>query len=146
MSLDANQITENQKIDKMDSPLDYLSINYDVYCNSIYSLSISQPTRYYELRNKLLTKLNEELLEKTHNIIFNILRYGIIGVGNENNYTNGIKPNYPAEMCNKISMDVAKAYQTEVKKIIRILLPPDNESLAKSSLNSKVVAESIDRA
>ena len=77
MSLDANQITENQKIDKMDSPLDYLSINYDVYCNSIYSLSISQPTRYYELRNKLLTKLNEELLEKTHNIIFNILRYEI---------------------------------------------------------------------
>ena len=69
MSLDANQILENQKNDKMDSPLDFLSINYDVYCNSIYSLSISQPTKYYEMRNKLLTKLNEELLEKTHHVI-----------------------------------------------------------------------------
>ena len=146
MSLDANQILENQKNDKMDSPLDYLSINYDVYCNSIYSLSISQPTKYYEMRNKLLTKLNEELLEKTHHVIFNVLRYGVIGSEGLNNYTDGLKPNVPAEICNKISMDVAKAYQVEVKKIIKMLLPPDNESLAKSSLNSKVIAESIDRA
>ena len=146
MSLDANQILENQKADKMDSPLDYLSINYDVYCNSMYSLSISQPTKYYEMRNKLLTKLNEELLEKIHHVIFNVLRYGIIGVGNGSNYTNNLRPNVPAEVCNKISMDIAKAYQVEVKKIIKMLLPPDNESLGKSSLNSKVVAESIDRA
>ena len=146
MSLDANQILENQKNDKMDSPLDFLSINYNVYCNSIYSLSISQPTKYYEIRNKLLTKLNEELLEKTHHVIFNVLRYGVIGVGNDSNYTNDLRPNVPAEICNKISMDVAKAYQVEVQKIIKMLLPPDNESLAKSSLNSKLIAESIDRA
>ena len=146
MSLDANQILENQKADKMDSPLDFLSINYDVYCNSIYSLSISQPTKYYEIRNKLLTRLNEELLEKTHHVIFNVLRYGVIGEGANSNYTNDIRPNVPAEICNKISMDVAKAYQVEVKKIIKMLLPADFESIAKSSLNSKVVAESIDRA
>ena len=55
-------------------------------------------------------------------------------------------PNFPVELCNKLSMDIAKAYSLEVKKIVKILLPPDNESLAKSSLSTKTLANSIDRA
>ena len=102
MSLDANELKTQQQLNKMDSPLDYLSIYYDVYCNPIYSLSISQPTLNYELRNILLTKLNEELLEKTHTVIFNVLRYGVIGIGADDNYTNKQRPNYPSELCNKI--------------------------------------------
>ena len=39
-------------------------------------------------------------------------------------------------------MDASKAYKAEVTKIIKILLPPDNESLARS-LNSKTTAESM---
>ena len=133
---------ELRKEDKMDSPTDYLGISYQLYCNEIYSLSISQPTQYYTLRNNLLKQLNEVLLTNTHNIIFDILRYGQIG---KVSFTHNIKPNYPAELCNKISMDIAKAYQIEVLKIIRILLPPDNDSLAKSSMSTKTLANSIDR-
>ena len=36
MSLDANELKTQQQLNKMDSPLDYLSIYYDVYCNTIY--------------------------------------------------------------------------------------------------------------
>ena len=131
-----------RKEDKMDSPTDYLGISYQLYCNEIYSLSISQPTKYYTLRNNLLKNLNEVLLTNTHNVIFDILRYGKIG---EDSFTNGINPSYPAELCNKISMDISKAYQIEVQKIIRILLPPDSDSLAKSSMSTKTLANSIDR-
>ena len=35
MSLDDNGLLKQQKIDKMDSPLDYLAINYETYCNEI---------------------------------------------------------------------------------------------------------------
>ena len=144
MSYNADDLKIEQAKDKMDSPIDYLGINYENYCNNIYSLSLSQPTTYYTMRNKLLKDLNTELLEKTHSIIFNILRYGQLVAGGDN-YTNNLKPNYPSELCNQISMSIAKSYQVEVKKIIKILLPPDYESLAKSSLSSKTLAESIDR-
>ena len=144
MSYNADDLKIEQAKDKMDSPIDYLGINYENYCNNIYSLSLSQPTTYYAMRNKLLKDLNTELLEKTHSVIFNILRYGQL-TANGDNYTDSLKPNYPSELCNQISMSIAKSYQVEVKKIIKILLPPDYESLAKSSLSSKTLAESIDR-
>ena len=144
MSYNADDLKIEQAKDKMDSPIDYLGINYENYCNNIYSLSLSQPTTYYTMRNKLLKDLNTELLEKTHSVIFNILRYGQL-TANGDNYTDSLKPNYPSELCNQISMSIAKSYQVEVKKIIKILLPPDYESLAKSSLSSKTLAESIDR-
>ena len=76
MSLDADNLKLEQLKDKMDSPIDYLGINYESYCNSIYSLSLSQPTEYYAMRNLLLKDLNTELLENTHATVFNILRYG----------------------------------------------------------------------
>ena len=144
MSYNADDLKTEQTKDKMDSPIDYLGINYENYVNSIYSLSLSQPTAYYAMRNLLLKDLNTELLEKTHSIIFNILRYGQL-TANGINYTNGQKPNYPSELCNQISMSIAKSYKIEVKKIIQILLPPDFESMAKSSLSSKTLAKSIDR-
>ena len=144
MSLDSDNLKIEQLKDKMDSPIDYLGINYESYCNSIYSLSLSQPTEYYAMRNLLLKDLNTELLENTHATVFNILRYGQLKADGVN-YTNKLKPNYPAELCNQISMSIAESYQVEVKKIIQILLPPDYESLAKSSMSSKTLAQSIDR-
>ena len=144
MSYNADDLKTEQTKDRMDNPIDYLGLKYENYVNIIYSLSLSQPTAYYSMRNLLLKDLNTELLEKTHSIIFNILRYGQL-TANGINYTNGQKPNYPSELCNQISMSIAKSYQIEVKKIIRILLPPDFESMAKSSLSSKTLAESIDR-
>ena len=41
-TLTKDQITQNHLNDKMDNPLDYLSVNYELYCNHIYSMSTSQ--------------------------------------------------------------------------------------------------------
>ena len=141
LNITDDQLKLFRKEDGMDKPEDYLGVSYELYCNEIYSLSISQPTEYYKMRNELLTELNKKLLTDTHNTIFDILRYGRIDGKLMTKHT----PNYPVEICNKISMDIAKAYQNEVKKIIKILLPPDNESLAKSSMSTKILANSIDR-
>ena len=141
-ALTKDQITQNHFNDKMDNPLDYLSVNYELYCNHIYSMSISQPTEYYKMRAVLLEALNKELLTHTHTIVFDLLRYGQIGT---EKYTSTFSPQYPTELCNQISMSIAKSYQLEVKKIVKILLPPDFESLARSSLSTKTLANTIDR-
>ena len=136
------QITQKHLDDKMDNPLDYLSVNYELYCNHIYSMSISQPSEYYSMRATLLEALNTELLTHTHSVVFNLLRYGQIG---EKKYTSTFSPQYPTELCNQISISIAKSYQLEVKKIIKILLPPDFDSLPRSSISTKTLANSIDR-
>ena len=51
MSYNEVNLKIEQAKDKMYSPIDYLGINYENYCNSIYSLSLSQPTAYYAMRN-----------------------------------------------------------------------------------------------
>ena len=142
-TLTKNDLDKAHIDDKMDNPLDYLSVNYELYCNHIYSMSISQPSEYYSMRATVLEALNKELLTHTHTIVFDLLRYGQIGT---TKYTRTFSPQYPTELCNQISMNIAKSYQIEVKKIIKILLPPDFDSLAKSSMSTKTLANSIDRA
>ena len=126
--------------DKLDDPLDYLSFNYQVYCNNIYSISITEPSKYYMLRNNLSLALNTNILQGIYSTIFHLLRYGQIGT---NMYTEGHKPGYPCEKVNKICMDISVLIKQELDKITALLLPPDNNNLANSSL-SKHLASLID--
>ena len=57
MSYNAPDLLIQQQKDKIDSHLDYLGLKYDSCCNEIYSMSISQPTKFYEIRNKVLKDL-----------------------------------------------------------------------------------------
>ena len=140
-ALTPDQIKESRIIDKLDSPLDYLSINYEMYVNKIFSLSITEPSKYYQLRNKLTSDLNVKILEYVHNILFDLLRYGQIGGVS---YTEGHMVGYPCEKVNKIAMDISVLFKGEIDKVICLLLPPDNQKLANTSLRSKHLSTMID--
>ena len=124
-----DEIKVSRVIDKLDSPLDYLSINYEMYVNKIFSLSITEPSKYYQLRNKLTGDLNVKILEYVHNILFDLLRYGQIA---GESYTEGHMVGYPSEKVNKIAMDISVLFKGELDKVICLLLPPDNQKLANS--------------
>ena len=135
------QIENSRLNDKLDDPLDYLSVNYQAYTNKIYSLSITEPSKYYTLRNNLTLALNTEILQDIHGTIFDLLRYGQI---KQVMYTDGYKPSYPCEKVNKICMDISVLIKQELDKITALLLPPDNTNLANSSLRSKHLSSLID--
>ena len=139
--LTENEIQQSRLADKLDDPLDYLSLNYQAYCNKIYSLSITEPSKYYTLRNTLSLALNTTVLQSLHNTIFDLLRYGQIG---EIMYTDGYKPSLSCERVNKICMDISVLIKQELDKITSLLLPPDNTNLANSSLRSKNLSSMID--
>ena len=140
-ALTLNQINENRLKDRLDDPLDYLSINYQAYCNKIYSLSITEPTKYYKLRNDLTLALNTEILQNIHSTIFDLLRYGQIKTIS---FTDKYQPLFPCEKVNKICMDISVLIKQELDKITSLLLPPDNNNLANSSLRSKHLSSLID--
>ena len=135
------EIKKSRLEDKLDDPLDYLSVNYQAYTNKIYSLSITEPSKYYTLRNVLSIALNTEILQNLHSTIFDLLRYGQIGTVM---FTDGYKPSYPCEKVNKICMDISVLIKQELDKITALLLPPDNTNLANSSLRSKHLSSLID--
>ena len=135
------EIKKSRLEDKLDDPLDYLSVNYQAYTNKIYSLSITEPSKYYTLRNNLTLALNTEILQDIHGTIFDLLRYGQI---KQVMYTDGYKPSYPCEKVNKICMDISVLIKQELDKITALLLPPDNTNLANSSLRSKHLSSLID--
>ena len=135
------EIKKSRLEDKLDDPLDYLSVNYQAYTNKIYSLSITEPSKYYTLRNNLTLALNTEILQDIHGTILDLLRYGQI---KHVMYTDGYKPSYPCEKVNKICMDISVLIKQELDKITALLLPPDNTNLANSSLRSKHLSSLID--
>ena len=140
-SLTEEQIIKSRLEDKLDDPLDYLSVNYQAYCNKIYSISITEPTKYYKLRNDLTLALNTEILQNIHSTIFDLLRYGQIKTIS---FTDKYQPLFPCEKVNKICMDISVLIKQELDKITCLLLPPDNHKLADSSLRSKHLSSLID--
>ena len=117
--LTENEIRQSRLEDKLDDPLDYLSLNYQAYCNKIYSLSITEPSKYYTLRNTLSLALNTTVLQSLHNTIFDLLRYGQIG---EIMYTDGYKPSLSCEKVNKICMDISVLIKQELDKITSLMI------------------------
>ena len=132
-NINAKTVDEIQTLrlnDKLDNPLAYLMINYQCFLNKIYSLSITEPSKYYV-----------NMLEYVHNIIFDLLRYGQIS---NVSYTEGHCVGYPCEKVNQICMSFSVLFEEELDKIIALILPPDNQSLATYSLRCKHISSLID--
>ena len=139
--LTAAELSALQTIDHIDDPLDYLNINHSNYLNKVFSISITEPTRYYEAKNVLSVALNTAILKFIHTTLFNLMRYGHVGAVL---HTFNLKPSIPVEMVNKRCMDISVVIKNELDKIIQLLMPADNNNLANSSLRSKQLGTLID--
>ena len=135
------QLAALQISDKLDDPLDYLNINYTNYCNKVFSISITEPKTYYEAKNVLSVALNTTILKFIHTTLFNLMRYGQVA---NTLHTFNLKPSIPVEMVNKRCMDISVVIKNELDKIIQLLMPADNNTLANSSLRSKQLGTLID--
>ena len=135
------QLSALHTTDHLDDPLDYLNINHTNYLNKVFSISITDPTKYYEAKNVLSLALNTTILKFIHTTLFNLMRYGQVGAVL---HTFNLKPSIPVEMVNKRCMDISVVIKNELDKIIQLLMPADNNNLANSSLRSKQLGSLID--
>ena len=139
--LSAAELSALNTIDHIDDPLDYLSINFNNYLNKVFSISITEPSVYYEAKNVLSVALNTTILKFIHTTLFNLMRYGQVGTVL---HTFNLKPSIPVEMVNKRCMDISVVIKNELDKIIQLLMPADNNNHANSSLRSKQLGSLID--
>ena len=112
--LTAAELSALQTIDHIDDPLDYLNINHSNYLNKVFSISITEPTKYYEAKNVLSVALNTAILKFIHTTLFNLMRYGQVGAVL---HTFNLKPSIPVEMVNKRCMDISVVIKTSLIKL-----------------------------
>ena len=102
------------------NPQDILGLQFSQYKQKVYSLSITNPTEYFATREKMEEILKRVLVTNMYDVIYNLLRYGII---NDNGTETEVciaksKPNYPSNLVNDEAIKISATLNTIIDQII----------------------------
>ena len=126
------KIEEEQKYQIRSSPNDILSLDYNKYKNSIYALSLSKPSEYFQMREDCENALIDSVLTELYNAIFVVLREGKI---NKVSITGDRYVGYPSNLVNEICLSITSSLQSFlINEVLEKLYPANNLSLASAKL------------
>ena len=139
--MSAAAIKDDPKAVKRD-PQDILGLQFSQYKQKVYSLSITNPTEYFATREKMEEILKRVLVTNMYDVIYNLLRYGIINDnGTETEVCIGkSKPNYPSNLVNDEAIKISATLNSIIDDIIDIIHPSDYEALALDKMRIKAKA------
>ena len=114
------------------SPNDLLSLDYNKYKNSVYALSLAQPSQYFKLREECENALIDSVLTDLYDKIYTVLRDGKI---NNKTVTDDRFPGHPSNLTNEICLSVTSSLQRFlIDEVLEKLFPANNLSLASAKL------------
>ena len=114
------------------SPNDLLSLDYNKYKNSVYALSLAQPSQYFKLREECENALIDSVLTDLYDKIYTVLRDGKI---NNKTVTADRFPGHPSNLTNEICLSVTSSLQRFlIDEVLEKLFPANNLSLASAKL------------
>ena len=124
------------------NPQDILGLQFSQYKQKVYSLSVTNPTEYFKTRETMEEILKRVLVTNMYDVIYNLLRYGIINDnGTETEVCVGkSKPNYPSQLVNDEATKIAATLNSIIDDIIDIIHPSDYEALALDKMRLKAKA------
>ena len=124
------------------NPQDILGLQFSQYKQKVYSLSITNPTEYFKVREEMEETLKRVLVTNMYDVIYNLLRYGIIndGTGEKEVCIGKSKPNYPSNLVNDEAIKISATLNTIIDQIIDIIHPSDYEALALDKMRIKAKA------
>ena len=124
------------------NPQDILGLQFSQYKQKVYSLSITNPTEYFKVREEMEEILKRVLVTNMYDVIYNLLRYGIIndGTGEKEVCIGKSKPNYPSNLVNDEAIKISATLNTIIDQIIDIIHPSDYEALALDKMRIKAKA------
>ena len=124
------------------NPQDILGLQFSQYKQKVYSLSITNPTEYFATREKMEEILKRVLVTNMYDVIYNLLRYGIINDnGTEKQVcVSSASPFYPSNMVNDEATKISATLNSIIDDIIDIIHPSDYEALALDKMRIKAKA------
>ena len=123
----------------------YLGQDYKVFKEYVYGLALSQPSKYFDLRQKVIKDCKTAIVKDMYVIIYNMLNEG---KNKGNNVIDGEfathPPSYPKQLINEFALGASKTLDKIFDEAVEIILPLDYKKIAEKSLEVKGSGSKID--
>ena len=113
------------------SPNDILGLDYGRYKQAMYSNSLSHPSDYFKMREKISELLTEDIITSLYNKIYQLLREGKIA---DKTVTGGLYVGYPSNKVNSMALSIASSMEQFLNQCIEIVLPANYLELSASKM------------
>ena len=120
---------------------DYLSIEYNSFRDDMLELALSKPSKYFELRKKVLQAVKKDAVENMYTTYYNLLSTGTDVKGNP--IEDGFIPHYPKQLVNQFALGAAKTIDKIAEDAIELLLPRNYKDIANERTSTKSKGEMI---
>ena len=137
MSIENSKLLLEMEKDKDESinVNDVLGLQYQRYRKSLYSLSLSKPSVYYELQEKVTNEIKERLVSTMYKDIYDLLRFGRIDTKSIFELQQSIPPpGVPSTKVNALAMSITQTLDNFCDELIELILPKSFLSLADGRL------------
>ena len=132
MSKSTEEKTNLEKLTEIkSSPNDILGLDYGRYKQAMYSLSLSKPSEYFTMREKISELLTEDIVTSLYNKIYLLLREGKIG---EKSVTGDKFVGYPSNKVNSMALSIASSMEVFLNDCIEIVLPANYLELSAKKM------------
>ncbi len=123
---------------------DVLGIDYSAYKAKVYALALSDPSKYYVIREKVVSAIKDKAVTQIYETIYSFLKDGIAGPGVSLESMIGCKPKYPSSRINTIALGAAESLDNIIEETIKICLPANYDDIAQKKLTQKGEALSLE--
>ena len=131
MSKSEEKVKLEQLTEIKSSPNDILGLDYGRYKQSMYAMSLSNPSAYFEMREKISTLLTEDIVTSLYNKIYLLLREGKIG---KDSVTGDRFVGYPSNKVNSMALSVVSSIEVFLNDCIEIVLPSNYMELSANKM------------
>jgi hypothetical protein len=114
-----SKTAENFKVD----PLNYLGHNYDAYLAKMYTLALSKPTEYLQLRETVKEKVKRTAVTAIYSEYYSILTKGQTSSGTSIYGTVQYTPDYPQQEVNDFCIGAAQSLNKILDELCEIIIP-----------------------
>ena len=115
------------------NPSDSLGLQYATFRKSLYAMSLSKPSLYYELQERVTEEIKNKLVTNLFKDTYELLRYGIID--GKNVLGDDLPaPGVPSLKVNQLAISITSTLNSFVDEMLELLLPKSFLSLADNRL------------
>ena len=120
--------------------LDVLGLQFNEYLSKVKALSLTNPTKYSEIRIKVSTIIINNAMHDLYLTLFHALTSGNLKDGTSSlvvgSYGNGssLIPSYPSQMASEYSISICRGMEIELRKIVELLFPSSYNNVANQVL------------
>ena len=126
-------------------PNQYLNQTHSLYRNSLYSVALSNPTKYFKYQKEVNDYVRTQAIQNLYNTIYDALNTGT-KVGGAVLISNALPQGTPTapkvseKLINEISLSAASTLNSILDEVLEMICPIDYNTLANNRL--KISGES----